>query len=227
MIRNLFSIFDSNTYFLNINWFSSFLNIIYLPIIFWISDSRLIFLYKFFIKLILKEIKIIFKNKFNYLNSIFFISLFFFFFINNLLGLFPYIFTRSAHLVCSLTFSLPLWLRLIILLWFKNWNLIFAHIIPQGTPSLLIPFLVLIESISNIIRPITLSIRLTANIIAGHLLLTLIRQTANSEFILITSILIIQIILLILEFFVAIIQSYVFTILRTLYTKETNYVKIK
>lgn len=99
----------------------------------------------------------------------------------------------------------------------------FIHIIPQGTPAILIPFIVLIETIRNIIRPGTLAVRLTANIIAGHLLITLLRGTGpriSSYFILI--LVIIQILLLILESAVAIIQSYVIAILRTLYSREVN-----
>lgn len=98
-----------------------------------------------------------------------------------------------------------------------------AHLIPTGTPRALISFIVLIESISIIIRPGTLAIRLIANIIAGHLLITLIRSTGiliNNFLliILITS----QILLLTLESAVAIIQAYVFSILSTLYSNEAN-----
>jgi F-type H+-transporting ATPase subunit a len=85
----------------------------------------------------------------------------------------------------------------------------------------LIPFIVIIETISNIIRPGTLAVRLSANIIAGHLLLTLLGNTGNSISNFFISLLIItQLLLLILESAVAIIQSYVFTILRTLYSRE-------
>lgn len=139
------------------------------------------------------------------------------------MGLYPYIFTRSRHIIFSIRISMSIWLGLILYGWKNNTNFIFSHIIPQGTPILLIPFMVLIETIRNIIRPITLTIRLTANIIAGHLLLTLLSQRANSIYILISCIIIIiQLILLILEFRVSIIQSYVFIILRTLYSKEIN-----
>ena len=97
----------------------------------------------------------------------------------------------------------------------------FAHLVPQGTPAALIPFIVLIETIRNVIRPGTLAVRLAANIIAGHLLLTLLGNTGPS---LSTSILVLlviaQILLLILESAVAIIQSYVFAVLRTLYARE-------
>ena len=99
----------------------------------------------------------------------------------------------------------------------------FAHLVPQGTPPVLIPFIVLIETIRNIIRPGTLAVRLAANIIAGHLLLTLLGNTGPSLSLSILSILIFsQILLLILESAVAIIQSYVFAVLRTLYTREIN-----
>jgi F-type H+-transporting ATPase subunit a len=93
--------------------------------------------------------------------------------------------------------------------------------VPQGTPNVLIPFIILIESIRNIIRPITLTIRLTANIIAGHLLITLLSRLGVKLInILIPLLLFIQLILLILESAVAIIQSYVFAILVTLYFRE-------
>jgi len=97
----------------------------------------------------------------------------------------------------------------------------FAHIVPQRTPGALIPFIVLIESIRNIIRPLTLAVRLIANIVAGHLLITLLgNQTAISSRITLAILIRTQIILLTLESAVAIIQSYVFAILSTLYARE-------
>lgn len=99
----------------------------------------------------------------------------------------------------------------------------FAHLVPQNTPPILIPFIVIIETIRNIIRALTLSVRLSANIIAGHLLITLLRRlglSINTYYIII--LLFIQITLLILESAVAIIQSYVFIVLRTLYYREVN-----
>jgi F-type H+-transporting ATPase subunit a len=81
--------------------------------------------------------------------------------------------------------------------------------------------MVLIEIIRNMIRPITLSVRLAANIIAGHLLLTLLGAQGTLENLYVTSIVVFsQIILLMLEFSVAIIQSYVFMTLMTLYARE-------
>merc|ERR1711920_1062289 len=97
-----------------------------------------------------------------------------------------------------------------------QYNRLLAHLVPLGTPSFLIPIIVIIETVRNIIRPITLSIRL-----AGHLLLTLLGSQGPNVSILIIIILIIRLILLlILEVAVACIQSYVFTILSSLYLNE-------
>lgn len=85
------------------------------------------------------------------------------------------------------------------------------------------PFIVLIETVRNVIRPGTLAVRLAANIIAGHLLLTLLGNTGPSLTLFLLNFLIIsQVLLLLLESAVAIIQSYVFAVLRTLYAGEVN-----
>ena len=71
---------------------------------------------------------------------------------------------------------------------------------PQGTPTILIPFIVIIETISNLIRPGTLAVHLTANMIAGHLLLTLLGNNGPSiSHTILTVLITAQILLLILE----------------------------
>lgn len=225
MIRNLFSIFDpsSNIFNLSLNWLRTILGLIFIPISFWFIPNRhFIFWNKIIINLH-NEFKILIGNNKTNGTTIIFISLFRFILFNNFLGIFPYIFTRTRHLTLSLSISLPLWLSFIFFGWINNNEHIFRHLIPQGTPKILMPFIVIIETISNIIRPGTLAVRLTANIIAGHLLLTLLRGTGNSiSSIIIPLLIIIQFLLLTLESAVAIIQSYVITILRTLYSSEVN-----
>lgn len=223
MIINLFSIFDpsTNIFNLSLNWLRTTLGILFFPIIFWFIPSRLrIFWNKIFLTLH-SEFKTL-LGVYSFKGTTFmFISLFTLILFNNFLGLFPYIFTRTSHITLTLSLALPLWLRFILYGWINNSKHIFAHLVPQGTPSVLIPFIVIIETIRNIIRPGTLAVRLSANIIAGHLLLTLLGNTGNSLSYLIVSLLIFaQLLLLILESAVAIIQSYVFTILRTLYSRE-------
>lgn len=223
MIINLFSIFDPSTNIFNfsLNWLRTILGVLFFPILFWFIPSRLmIFWNKIFLTLHQEFKTLLGAHSFKGTTFIF-ISLFTLILFNNFLGLFPYIFTRTSHITLTLTLALPLWLSFIIFGWINNTKHIFAHLVPQGTPAVLMPFIVIIETIRNVIRPGTLAVRLSANIIAGHLLLTLLGNTGNSlSSVLISLLIITQLLLLILESAVAIIQSYVFTILRTLYSRE-------
>jgi len=220
MITNLFSVFDPSTtiFNLSINWIRVILGLFFIPYIYWLIPSRYNIIWNKLFNYIHLELKVLLGNG---KNTFIFISLFVFILFNNFLGLFSYIFTRTRHLTLTLTLSIPLWLSFMIYGWINKTNHIFAHLVPLGTPGVLIPFIVCIETIRNVIRPGTLAIRLTANIIAGHLLLTLLRNNGPSLPTLFVSILlIVQIALLVLESAVAIIQSYVFTVLITLYSRE-------
>ncbi|YP_002889387.1 ATP synthase F0 subunit 6 (mitochondrion) [Cephus cinctus] len=222
MMTNLFSIFDPATtiFTLPLNWMSSFMSLIILPYTFWLIPSRTNMMWIQLTNFINKELKILI-NKNAKGSNIIFTTIFMFIMINNFMGLFPYIFTSSSHMSMTLSLSLPLWMSLMIFGWMKFYNNMFAHMVPMGTPSILMPFMVMIESISNLIRPGTLAIRLAANMIAGHLLITLISSTGpSSSTILISFMVLAQILLLSLESAVAIIQAYVFSILSTLYSSE-------
>nr|ALG66381.1 ATP synthase F0 subunit 6 [Orophyllus montanus] len=226
MMTSLFSVFDPSTSIisssLSLNWSSMILGFLCIPLLFWFIPSRLSTIWIFINKTLHYEFKTLLGVDNKGTSSIF-IPLFLFLLFNNFLGLFPYIFTSSSHLIMTLSLALPLWMSFMIFGWIKNTNHMFAHLMPQGTPPLLMPFMVCIESISNMIRPGTLAIRLAANMIAGHLLLTLLGSTGPSLSIIPTSFLIItQIALLLLESAVAIIQAYVFTILITLYASEVK-----
>uniref|UniRef100_A0AAU6W830 ATP synthase subunit a n=1 Tax=Tinodes ventralis TaxID=3144872 RepID=A0AAU6W830_9NEOP len=221
MMNNLFSTFDPTSIFnLKLNWLSTILIMLMIPLNFWFSPSRmLILMWK--INTYLKNELIIIIKKNNLM--LFFISLFLLIMLNNFMGLFPYIFTSTSHLSMNLTISLPLWISIMLFGWINNTNHMFTHLIPQSTPIVLMPFMVLIETISNLIRPLTLAVRLTANMIAGHLLLTLLSSMKNVLPLYLMLILIMtQILLLILEMSVAIIQGYVFMILAALYSNEIN-----
>lgn len=152
-----------------------------------------------------------------------FLRFFFFILFSNLIGLLPYVFTGSSHMVFTLTFALPIWLGRILWSIKNQYNSLFVHLVPMGTPIALIPVIVVIETVRNIIRPGTLSIRLAANMVAGHLLLTLLGSQgtilrAGALFGLIVGL----ILLLCLELAVACIQAYVFTILGSLYLNELS-----
>nr|YP_009466892.1 ATP synthase F0 subunit 6 [Diaemus youngi]AOS49686.1 ATP synthase F0 subunit 6 [Diaemus youngi] len=144
----------------------------------------------------------------------------------NLLGLLPYSFTPTTQLSTNLSMAIPLWAGTVILGFRRKTKASLAHFLPQGTPLTLIPMLVIIETISLFIQPMALAVRLTANITAGHLLIhligsaTLALMNINMSISLITFM--ILVLLTILEFAVALIQAYVFTLLVSLYLHDNT-----
>nr|ALO77564.1 ATP synthase F0 subunit 6 [Lamiinae sp. GENSP02] len=224
MMTNLFSSFDpSTTWNLSLNWSSTLLGLLIVPSLLWLVPSRLNMLWTKIIYTLHQEFKILIGSSNSQGSTLIFISLFSLILFNNFLGLFPYIFTSTSHLTLTLTLALPLWLSFMLYGWINNTLHMFAHLVPQGTPPVLMPFMVCIETISNLIRPGTLAVRLTANMIAGHLLMTLLGNTGPMLSLLLINILIIvQILLLVLESAVSMIQSYVFAVLSTLYSSEVN-----
>nr|QOI74345.1 ATP synthase F0 subunit 6 [Crocodylus mindorensis] len=144
--------------------------------------------------------------------------------LNNLLGLLPYTFTPTTQLSMNMALALPLWLATVLIGLRNKPTSSLAHLLPEGTPTPLIPILVLIETISLLIRPIALAVRLTANLTAGHLLMHLVSTAALS--LMTTSTLLagltltILALLMLLEVAVAMIQAYVFTLLLSLYLQE-------
>nr|YP_010875374.1 ATP synthase F0 subunit 6 [Balta curvirostris]WGW15121.1 ATP synthase F0 subunit 6 [Balta curvirostris] len=225
MMVNLFSVFDPSTMNnLPLNWLSTLMGIFMIPMSFWLIPSRYMMMWNLIIFNLHKEFKMLIGFKFiNKGSTLIFISLFSMILFNNFMGLFPYIFTSTSHLILTFSLALPLWFSFMLFGWINNTKNMFAHLVPQGTPPILMPFMVCIETISNLIRPGTLAVRLSANMIAGHLLLTLLGNTGSMLNLSLLSILIFtQIMLLTLESAVSIIQSYVFVVLSTLYSSEIN-----
>nr|YP_009485738.1 ATP synthase F0 subunit 6 [Canthesancus helluo]AVZ00874.1 ATP synthase F0 subunit 6 [Canthesancus helluo] len=224
MMTNLFSTFDPATSInLSLNWTSTFIGFIIMPMSFWMTPSRFNSLIKTVSFKLHTEFKMLLGNSTSGF-SIIFISLFFFILWNNMMGLLPYVFTSSSHLVFTMTLAMPLWLSLMIFGWVNHTQHMFAHLIPEGSPAALMPFMVCIETISNIIRPGSLAVRLTANMIAGHLLMCLLgNNMTNMTSSMIPLIMSIQIMLMLFETAVSIIQAYVFSVLSTLYTSEVAY----
>nr|UPL65589.1 ATPase subunit 6 [Leptocoris augur] len=220
MMTNLFSTFDpatSNS--LSLNWISSIMCFLLIPLAFWLMPNRISILMNGLIKKLNDEFKMLMGiNKKGM--TLLMISLFMLILINNIMGLLPYIFTSSSHLLFTLTLALPLWISLMIYGWVNNTNYMFAHLIPAGTPAILMPFMVLIETISNLIRPGSLAVRLTANMIAGHLLMSLLGNNSINAGVILPFILVVQIMLMLFESAVSLIQAYVFSVLSTLYSSE-------
>nr|ATC73063.1 ATP synthase F0 subunit 6 [Psammotettix sp. EMHAU-2015-Zz060503] len=216
MMTNLFSVFDPTTGILSLNWTSMF-TIMLMPNPFWNTPSKLLLMIINLMKKLMKEI-IMHTNKIE--PTIMFVSMFLFILFNNIFGLLPYVFTSTAHLVVSLSMAMSLWLSLMIFGWLNKTNHMFTHLVPVGTPTPLMPFMVLIESISNLIRPGSLAVRLSANMIAGHILMSLLGNNLIQNSIMLTLMMWLFMGLMMFETAVAFIQSYVFMTLSTLYSSE-------
>lgn len=224
-MNNLFSSFDPQARVLLIrfrfNWVSCARGLLLLPQMYWLSSNQIIESRRLLIKALSMELRAIIGSFLVPGTILIFITIFLFIISSNTIGLLPYVFTSSSHLVFTIALSLPLWLGSMI------WSIVFqfrnimAHLVPLGTPAPLIPVIVIIETISSLIRPLTLAVRLAANMIAGHLLLALLGGQGFPRMSPVMGLLMVALVLLLtLECAVACIQSYVFTILRTLYLNE-------
>ena len=228
MIVDIFSSFDDHNSTLFsihiITWIISLWSLFFINSSFWINPSNLSNLMNIPKQAINIQTTRSFRinlGGFRLIVSALFITIINF----NILGLIPYVFRTTRHLAITFSLSLPLWFSLIISSYSNNPYSRLAFILPIGTPTFLIPFLPIIESLRILVRPITLSIRLAANIRAGHIILTLIGDyliiSILSNNITVSFIVIlIQIGYFIFEIGIGIIQGYIFSLLITLYTDD-------
>nr|AAY68093.1 ATPase 6 [Callisaurus draconoides rhodostictus]AAY68096.1 ATPase 6 [Callisaurus draconoides rhodostictus] len=142
----------------------------------------------------------------------------------NLMGLLPYTFTPTTQLSMNMALAVPMWMTTVLIGMRNQPTVSLGHLLPEGTPTPLIPILIIIETISLFIRPLALGVRLTANLTAGHLLIQLISTAAfvlmPSMTLTATAAFIILLLLTGLEIAVAMIQAYVFVLLLSLYLQE-------
>jgi len=208
MVFNLFSIFEP--------WFlllSNF-NINYLILLSFCFFSQSLFLINKQKYLIIFESHLSIKNFFLLL-SIAALILYL-----NLAGLIPWVGCNTSHIIYNMPVAISFWLSIIFWQISKNVYRILINITPKGSPLLLRFFIVFIETIRKLIQPLTLSLRLRANMIAGHMIVRLLRSfiSIQDPFILLYNLILILIILL--ELGVSVIQSYIFVFLLYLYIKS-------
>ena len=154
-------------------------------------------------------------------------TLFFFILFGNLLGVFPYFFTFTSHIAVTLAMSLFVFI-LVTFVAIKEHGLhFFSYFVPKGIPMVLTPLLVLIEVISYLSRIISLSVRLFANMMAGHVMLEVFGSfvvmlgLAGGIFLIPAGLsLSVNIILIGFELLVATLQAYVFAILTCIYLHD-------
>ena len=164
------------------------------------------------------------KEGINYLSFVF--TLFLFILIGNLLGMFPYSFTWTSHIIVTFAIAFFIFLGATVVAIYKHGFLKFVKFFaPSGVPKAMLVLLVPIEIISYLSRPISLSVRLFANMMAGHTLLKVIGGFvfvlgANSYIIGGALPLAFLVALTGLEIVIAFLQAYVFAILTCLYIND-------
>jgi len=228
MLVDIFSSFDDNNQvFISIYilmWGVSLLRISVFSSSYWVSQPSYEIIIKIFKDTVCSQV---FRSFGYFMGGFINIlgSMFLFLIIINLIGLIPYVFRTTSHLAISLSFGLPIWLSLIISAVIYNSVSVIASLLPRGAPAALNPFLVLIETVRITVRPITLSVRLIANIRAGHIVLTLVgrylmARFLSASFYSVAFLSALQIFYTIFEFGISIIQAYIFCLLITLYSDE-------
>lgn len=157
----------------------------------------------------------------------FIFSVFFFILLSNLVGLLPFSFTLTSHFIATLTISLSFFFAWI-LIGIKKFGIKFFYLfVPKNISRALLPLLVVIEILSFLLRPLSLAIRLFANMLAGHILLHIIAGSVllvmSQAFFLFFMPLLVVITVFVLELGICFLQAYIFCILLSIYLKDSLY----
>jgi len=221
---NLFLVFDPSIgiEYVSFNWVS-FLAVIVYPSRFWLSERKCSVVFIKVSRILSGEIKINANLSLPSSSSLVLARVFFLVARSNFLGLLPYVFTATRHPAFTFVVAFSSWRGYVVYRRFSNPLNFFSHLVPDGTPKVLVPFIVLIELVRRLMRPLTLGIRLAANMVAGHLLLVLVRRPVpRTRWYIFRFVIVGVLTLTILEVGVAFIQGYVFISLSSLYTGEVN-----
>ncbi|MDA0676263.1 MAG: F0F1 ATP synthase subunit A [Proteobacteria bacterium] len=151
----------------------------------------------------------------------FIFSLFMFILFGNLVGLIPFSFTFTSHIIVTFFMAMVVFLGVTVIGFVRHGLHFFSFFLPKGVPVVMAPVLIPIEVLSYLSRPVSLSIRLFANMMAGHTMLKVF-----AAFVLPLGLLggwaplAVNVALTGFEFLVAFLQAYVFTILTCLYLND-------
>lgn len=149
------------------------------------------------------------------------LSIFLFILFSNLIGILPYAFTTTSHIIVNFVLAMIIFTVIILTGLILHGFKFFSLFLPKGTPWWLVPLMIIIEIFSFLAKPFSLSLRLTANMIAGHVLLKVMAGFIVSLWILAKILPMMFVTVLIgFEIFVAILQAYIFTILSCVYLQD-------
>jgi F-type H+-transporting ATPase subunit a len=155
-------------------------------------------------------------------------SIFMFICVSNLVGVIPYAFTISSHIIVTLTLALLVFFTVLIYGFYKNGLKFFKIFVPSGIPIFILPLVVFIEIFSFFLRPISHSVRLFANMLAGHIALKVFAGFVAMLGLALGAVgwiggilpLALTVALTALELLVAFLQAYVFAILTCIYLND-------
>nr|AHG06440.1 ATP synthase F0 subunit 6 [Nemertopsis sp. WYS-2013] len=229
MLSDIFSSFDEqngNLVFFFV-WFFSFFFLYLFFNFFWLGFSRFISFFYLVVDYIWGQVS-------NSLGGLlrgfgFFVSFFFLFLIIcNFLGLVPYVFSVTSHLVITFSLAVVVWFSLLISSFFWSSSGFLSHFLPVVAPFVLNPFLVLVETVSVSVRPITLSVRLAANMGAGHIVIGLVGTYLSGsllgfDFVSGFFLFFVEVFYFVFEIGICIVQGYIFSLLLVLYSDEHSF----
>jgi F-type H+-transporting ATPase subunit a len=154
-------------------------------------------------------------------------TLFMFILVSNLIGLIPYTFTVASHIIITAALALMVFVTVLVYGFYRNGLKFFRLFVPSGIPIYILPLIVFIEVLSFLSRPISHSVRLFANMLAGHITLkvfasfvTLLGGLGIAGIVGATLPLLLVVALTALELLVAFLQAYVFAILTCIYLND-------
>lgn len=148
-------------------------------------------------------------------------TIFVFVLTGNLLGMVPYSFTFTSHIIVTFAMAIMIFIAVTILGFARHGTHFFAFFVPPGTPLIMYPLMIPIEILSYLSRPISLAVRLFANMMAGHILLKVIAGFVAAMGVFGILPLALVVALTGLEIIIAFLQAYVFTILTCLYINDS------
>ncbi|MDR2681882.1 MAG: F0F1 ATP synthase subunit A [Holosporaceae bacterium] len=147
-------------------------------------------------------------------------SIFFFVLFGNLVGMIPYMFTFTSHIIVTFTLAMIVFLFVTVLGFVRHGMKFFGILTPKGLPNFLLPLLVPIELISYLSRPISLSVRLFANMMAGHTMMKVFAGFAVMLGVFGVAPILVNTVLTGFEIAISILQAYIFTILTCVYLND-------
>jgi len=147
-------------------------------------------------------------------------SLFMFIFFANLLGLMPYAFTFTSHIIVTFVLAMIVFIGVTVIGFARHGAHFLSFFVPSGVPSVVLILMVPIEIISYLSRPISLSVRLFANMTAGHILMKVFAGFIIPLGVLGLAPFVVDVALVGFELLVAFLQAYVFAVLTCLYLND-------